>query len=220
MKNEDLYSLSTENLIVGIKETYKNAYELYTSGIRLSSEQRYGVANSLLILAVEECIKCVVLVAIFCNVKLPPEIDISRLLASHKNKHREGKQMQSFINAIYRIKDAITIFLNDEKSPFHKLVGISLISVFATIESKYSSENQNSWWDAADSQKQRGFYVDFSNHKWNLPSAIDQTNYRETLNIVKPFVESLSNVNHIEIIDWKTVDMKGFLGEYNDLKKS
>jgi AbiV family abortive infection protein len=216
MKNEDLYSISKENLIVGIKETYKNAYELYTSGIRLSFEQRYGVANSLLILSVEECIKCLVLVAIFCNVQLPPEIDINRLLASHKNKHREGKKMQSYIKAIYRIKDAISIFLNNEKSPFHKLVGVALVSVLATIESKFGSENQNSWWDDADNLKQKGFYVDFCNHKWNLPSAIDQTTYRETLNIVKPFVESLSNVNHIEIIDWKTVDLEGFLNEHND----
>ena len=71
-KNIPYYELRRENIYTGFQLCRANSKSLYDSAQVVSnSVGNYGTANSLLILAAEECIKGMALVSVYFNVPVP-----------------------------------------------------------------------------------------------------------------------------------------------------
>jgi AbiV family abortive infection protein len=198
MTTEDFNKIPKEDLLIAAKETEKNARSLFNVAQNTASSKGFGIANSLMILAAEECVKSAILTAGYFNVELP--FDIKPFFSDHKTKHSQAAEIQPAVNFIWGIRDAYVKALKNRKSNYGAFFEIAFVNVIALIVSQISSKpvgDFSAWWKTANIQKNDGFYVGYYNGKWNFPSGITNEIYTQTLTIVQPFVECLQIINEI-----------------------
>jgi|GEM_PF-1744932 len=199
MTTEDFKKVPKDDLLVAAKEAEKSARSLFNAAQTVAGSKEFGIANSLMILSAEECVKSAILTAGYFSVELP--FDIKPFFSDHKTKHSQAAEIQPVVNFIWGIRDVYVKTLKNRKNDYGTFFEIALINVFALVISKINSKpvaDFSDWWKAANDQKNNGFYVGYHNGKWNFPSTVPKEIYAETLTMVQPFVECLEIVREIK----------------------
>lgn len=205
MKDLEFHSMSKEDLLVAAKEAQKSGQSHFNVAENAATMKHYGIANSLLILAVEECIKSAILTAGFFSVKLPFEID--EFFKDHRTKHIQAAEIQPLVNFISSAREVYIDILRNRKSVFGTFFKFAMANVFTAIFFEFNEKIKQfrdfgSWWNLANNQKNNGFYVGFFDGQWKFPTNINEETYLQTLSMAKPFVECLQVVQELRSDDY------------------
>ncbi len=189
------YNLAIENAIAHLK-----AAEI------IAQQVNYGIANSLLILSSEEAVK-----AYMCYAKFyEPNIDIKDFdgfFKDHKLKHKTIKDFFFFINFILEstrviltpakkmIKERKDNYTAEELLEKRKEGYQDLISWLKT-EPKINYNEQ--WWNEANSNKNKGFYVNKDGNHWSSPSGFKKEEYEVSHKIVSEVIKHIEQISQIE----------------------
>ncbi|MBL7857252.1 MAG: AbiV family abortive infection protein [Cyclobacteriaceae bacterium] len=178
----------------GIRDCFENANSLYTSAQKIAdADKRYGTANSLLVLSGEECVKGYVLLAVYFDIQL--EFEIEPYFRKHSTKHITGKEVIGMTKVTSLL---ITAFAKDRKSKLPN-------SIMDIADLFFGNDQEEKWWDSADDQKKKGFYVDLINGKFSNPSCISLEMYQTSLRIISRYIRSLSVVESLKPDDYRLI---------------
>lgn len=205
MTNEELKLLNKSKLLDGIKNCSSNAYDLYQGGVALGELKKYGVANSLMILATEEYIKASVLLATYCNVEL--NFNVRPIFYKHPEKHLRGKELMPVINFLSASLKVFGMVKNSCSSSLKSF--LMDVRGFLSVFSKYDKIKFESWWDSLNSQKNNGLYVDFKNNEWHTPSSIGLEKFQFTKEVVSSFNICFQFIDDLENEDYKLLQSIG-----------
>ncbi|MBN8697416.1 MAG: hypothetical protein J0L87_12870 [Bacteroidetes bacterium] len=212
MDEKTFHNLSDDELIHGMKLSLENSNKHFKAAISIEKEELYGIANSHLILSSEEGIKALLFLTKFLKIELE-NIDISPFFKKHAPKHKVAKEvywefkyynqiMDSVLKELASKKDKYITFkngipsLDNEKLKQDYVRGLALNKrqlLVSHIRNNWEVEEQEQkWWNKADYYKNRGFYVNFYNRKWESPDDITKEIYFESKKIVTTIVEFMN----------------------------
>ncbi len=186
MRKEDRMNfdkLTPEKIIEGINLTLKNAESLFGSASRLKNLGNYGLSNSLYILSCEEAIKAFALYNYFI---VDDGRDITPIFKSHKEKLEILKQgyhlLSSEALAMHKsFKQAFGELIGKEDKEIEARAQELYPEIFNEIYSDYKTKDvDDKWWDKANINKQRGFYVGLEKLNWQSPTDISLEELNET----------------------------------------
>lgn len=206
--NEKLEALSKVEILFGAKAAYRNATTLFESANKLSLVGTYGLSNSLLILSVEECIKCMILMTGYFGTKV--DFDIAPFFAVHETKHIEAAKIQPFANNFSHFSELMIDVFRKRKSTFSMVINLGVSMLFSSIN--FGNEDPGrfkKWWDSANNSKNNGLYVGHKNSKWMVPTDISKEAFDETLAMASPFIKSLQLITEIRDEDYKLFHTDG-----------
>jgi AbiV family abortive infection protein len=160
----------------------------------IAKEGHYPMANSHLILAMEEAIK-----ALFLYYKYQlnnVEIPVSALFKRHSHKHQFAKDnYKHFYNSLIKLMTKIvdsnkSTFTEEhfkevaEQDPLESDKQRFIIDYFNAqyerirrLNVEESMPKIQEWFNKADLNKSIGFYADYVNKKWRAPSIITEEDY-------------------------------------------
>lgn len=202
MTNDEFLTAKKETLLHGAKYCLANANAHFECAQESGKIRHYGIANSLLILSVEECIKCAALLSGYLNVKIP--FAIEPIFYKHRDKHKQAAEVQPLMEEIFLIKSIVQTILEKRKLTFSFILDLALLVIFLKNYEK-KKEKIALWWKEANNLKNKGFYVDFKNNNWVSPDCFNEENYIESLGIAKTFVEVLEFVKDLRDEDYKSL---------------
>lgn len=208
MSEVEFNTAPRKSLLEGAKLVYKNAACHYDAAHTLAANEKYGLANALLILGMEECIKSMALTAGFCGVKLPRPIE--SFFASHKTKLGEAEKIQPFAADMINLFHILNPLIEHRKSKGRLINPFAFVRLFFRIFriSKISStaNNHASFWQTANLQKQAGLYVGYRDGKWTTPLDTSKSTFDQSSELVTPFFTVLQHLEEIRPNDYKTID--------------
>jgi AbiV family abortive infection protein len=192
-KNKTYYDLPKETIFIGLQECRKNSESLYKSAVVVAETQRnFGAANSLMILAAEECIKGVALLSIYLSVQVP--FLVQPLFYSHSAKHLQGKELTNFIRVVYGALTIPLLLKMKLKDAIREAFNMLVDSVYTDFEE---------WWDSANNEKNNGFYVRLDGNDFISPQSFTADDFQKSRGIIKMFIESFSKVEGLKVSDYK-----------------
>lgn len=207
MKDAQFRSCSKEVLLEGAKISFANAQSHFRVAESAASIEEFGIANSLLILSVEECVKSMILTAGFLGIDI--QFDVSPFFKDHKTKHGQAAEIQPLLNEVWKLKDIFIDFLKNKRSVFDTVIGLTLTWVFTSIGLKDKPlKDFTEWWRHANDQKNNGFYVGYNGTTWQAPVTIGKNIFDETMSLARPFVECMEVVNHLKLQDLELFSLK------------
>ena len=209
MTNAEFQSLTKMETFIGANACLKSARALFKVAQDAASTAQFGVANSLLILSTEECIKCAVFLGAYFGT--PPPQGVAGFFKSHSTKHDQAGEIQPVVNFIAQARSAFTHVFKYRKSAYGTVFNFAIATIFAHIGYSLQQESSKltdfgSWWKQANTRKNDGFYVDFRKGYWTIPTDVSQATYEETLSYVRPFVECLEILEHLQPDDYVLLD--------------
>jgi AbiV family abortive infection protein len=188
--NQHFYQINRLEIFKGIQMCRENANDQFELALQSAKTRNKGLANSLLILAAEECIKCFVLLSVFFGIQL--EFEIKPIFSKHYLKHVRGKEL----NGVVRSLSMIFGFLSSKKTE----KGEALLEF---LQSLFGGSDDTKWWEDANDAKNLGLYVDLKNHRFRNPSEISEANYNASEKIVGRFIRSTDKVKSLNAEDYK-----------------
>lgn len=207
MKDAQFRSCSKEVLLEGAKISFANAQSHFRVAESAALIEEFGIANSLLILSVEECVKSMILTAGFLGIEIP--FNVAPFFKDHKTKHGQAAEIQPLLNDVWKLKDVFIDFLKNKRSVFDTVIGLALTWVFTSIGLKDKPlKDFTEWWRQANAQKNNGFYVGYNGTTWQTPVTIRKNTFDETMSLARPFVECLEVVNHLKLQDLELFSLK------------
>lgn len=197
-KNANYYKIAKEEVYNGIIMSSMNSKVLFNSArvIAEKGDGYYGVANSLMILSSEECIKGLVLTSIYFNVQVP--FEIQPLFYRHPAKHIQGKDLQKYISIVSSIISIVRTFTT--KKTKHKQIFGEAVRTFLFY---LNSEQYTKWWDSANKVKNEGFYTDLRQDKFKSPAEIGRIEFSQSKELVEMFIKLLSTTEDLRPDDHK-----------------
>lgn len=187
--NSSFYQIDKNEIFDGIKLCRLNTQNLFNSAIQVGADN-YGLANSLLILCSEECIKCFVLLSVALGVPVP--FEIPQIFSSHQAKHVTGKELHGFVRAF-------TFFLG----LLSKKRSQKIESILGLAFEFFGDNREIEWWDKANYLKNDGLYVDFRNNKFRRPQEISEQTYVTSKEIVNRLLALLEKMKYLKAEDFK-----------------
>ena len=201
----------------------ENAERHLRCATHLSKIKEFGVAQSHLILSVEEAIKALFLC--FKGLGMPiRQKKLNNLLTKHKPRHEIGTLLYIiFTMAIWFINTIKTANEKAEHKTEQEALQIrnqTFQKIIVDLQKSASSDNSmteinrlvlplKEWWETAGQKKEVGFYVDFQYGKWSSPNLIKKHDYLQSLKIAQDvikytkkgveIIESLSDEERTEI---------------------
>ena len=197
-----LNSVTKEELLVGAKHCIDNAQSLFKSGRSIGEKSNYGHGCSMLVLSIEEAVKCLVLIAKFFNVEVPDSA--IKVFYDHKYKHGQGKEIQPLLSTIEWLSKNIKDLRKTSKI---LILDLGILFLFQGVLDKFLKENDKNkeWWISANSLKNAGLYVNYIDGSWRTPESVDPLIFARTLKIARSFVETLAVVKQIQPEDYKII---------------
>jgi hypothetical protein len=113
MTDQDFNSAKKETLLEGARLCFQNALIHKVSAEQSALINNFGISNSLLILASEECIKCMILTAGYFNVTLP--FPIKPFFRHHWVKHGQAAEMQPFMDGLLHLGEGLRSIFRERK---------------------------------------------------------------------------------------------------------
>ncbi|MEO6728786.1 MAG: AbiV family abortive infection protein [Candidatus Dojkabacteria bacterium] len=188
----------------------QNAKTLFSMANTASLESNFGIACSLNILASEEVLK-----ASFLLIKYYyPEGKINEfdnIFRKHTVKHDQLKQYVEFqikmqvdiksfvvtyLPIINSLQDITPILPEQKKQEINELVGT--IALFKKhSELSLDINGIFSWLENANTDKNRGFYVDRSKDKWLSPNHITKQKFDMERKFTEAFIEYVENIEQL-----------------------
>lgn len=209
MTNEDFSALSKEVQLDGSKLCFSNAKIHFDCGSKIAEAGHLGIANSHLILAAEESIKGMILVAVYFNISLPFEID--SFFRVHKVKHQQADEMRPFLSDIQLLAETFAGILERRASSQWGLkFDIALVMTFFYALNNFvtTAGPISSFWKQANETKNRGFYVDIQNGQWIGPAIVKQSDFDESLREIQPYLTIAKFVEQLRPDDYKELDFR------------
>lgn len=181
----DLKNLTAKEFIKGINFCIENAQTLFDFANHAKIIVNLGLSNSLFILSCEESIKAF---AIYNAFLFDDNRDVAPIFKSHIEKLiilKEGYEfMSSETKAMYKsfkqakkeLPKAKNAEIEKRAKKLHKKYHKEIFDQIKEKEIKLNKE----WWNKANLNKQRGFYVQFEEGKWISPSDFTESEVNET----------------------------------------
>lgn len=191
MEDAIFASLSKEQLFEGFSLCRENAKQHMNCAQLMFEKEIYGIANSHLILGAEEAIKATLILAQYFNVDTEIK-SIKPYFKKHEIKHEKGKEMDEAYKVIIPIINALKAILRRDVLSF-------LQNALKLINSNESVE----WWKRANDQKNKGFYVDYTDGKWISPTHFSTQDYSESKKAVQDIFDMLKLTESLKIDDYK-----------------
>lgn len=116
MTNDQYLNTSKTECLQAAKQCHNSAADHYQVAESAASFQKFGIANSLMILSVEESIKLMLFGARFFNVEVP--FDVAPYFKIHAEKHKQAAEIQPLLNKVWHFKDLFANILRDRKSDY------------------------------------------------------------------------------------------------------
>jgi AbiV family abortive infection protein len=196
-----------ETLLTGAKLSYKNAQGLVDCADASAQRLFYGPANSLLILAGEECIKSIVLLALAFNVETPLRID--KIFRYHGTKHDIALEIEPVIKKLSVFANMVHLIFSGKSTSrdkaFQLVFSLFLDAVIAKLKPK-DNPGISDFWRTANDRKNAGLYVDATSAGWHTPQQIEKKEYDATLSQVNVFLDLIKVVDAITIKDCIELD--------------
>ncbi len=167
-------NLTAGQLIEGINLSIKNAESLFKIASKSKLSGNLGLSKSLYILCCEEAVKAF---AIYNAFLIDDDRDITGVFKIHKEKLtilKEGYHLmssmtksmsKSFKQAKSENPNATNKELEVRATELHRKYFEEIYVRVDTEEVQHDRE----WWDNANLNKQRGFYIGFENGNWITP---------------------------------------------------
>lgn len=193
----------------GYKLALDNSKALVKVSKKSADLEEYGIACSLNILAAEEAIKAVVILTKhyfpFVSSK-----DFKEIFKSHKKKH-QGIMLLTFltkylIDHIYdkyqtdkHLFDFVEQLPEEESKQLKKKYEYFYKSIEFAKTNKEKSERFDKaikWWNQANDDKNKGFYVDLVNKKWHNPRNIEKSKFIAESSYVADLIEYIELFNN------------------------
>ncbi|MCD9019144.1 AbiV family abortive infection protein [Parachryseolinea silvisoli] len=208
MTDSEFNTAPRKLLLEGAKLVYKNALCHYDSAQALAANGKYGTANALLILGMEECVKSMALTAGFCGVKLPSSIEL--FFTSHKVKLGEAEKIQPFAQDMINLLHILNPLMERRKLKGRLINPFAFVRLFFRVIRSFKispiSKNQALFWQTANPKKQAGLYVGYTDGKWLTPLDTPKSAYDQTSELANPFFTVLKHLEEIKPNDYKTID--------------
>lgn len=170
----------------------ENSKSLSKIADKAAQENEFGIACSLKILAAEESIKACSLITMHYSKDVEVK-DLNKIFIDHKTKHEILSDTSTIINAVNDVSTtefAVLdyIFETLEKFPtsdknkideFFNAFSENFDWVRKVKNSDLKAEESKKYWQKANLQKNRGFYVDYGETKWYTPKDFTKEHYLE-----------------------------------------
>jgi len=213
---------SITKCIIGARLAIENAERHHQCAIHLSNIREFGIAQSYLILGVEEAIKSAFLYLKGIGIPLRQK-QLNNLLFRHKPRHEIGGGVHVVFMVLFWVIDILKDTLEKaaditppgiiqmRKQAFQKI--IMELQKSASSDSFESEINRMvipviSWWENADMMKKNGFYVDFQNSNWISPQFIKKEDYLYSLKIASDVIQNIKKGYHLIESQSETERMK------------
>ncbi|RED97877.1 AbiV family abortive infection protein [Marinoscillum furvescens DSM 4134] len=156
----------------------------------------------MLVLSIEEAVKCLVLIAKFFEIEVPESA--VKVFYDHKYKHGQGKEIQPLLSTIQWISDNINALKSKSKN---LVIELGILFLLPNILDRIFKVNdtQRDWWLSANDLKNNGLYVSFVDDAWKTPKAIDSSTFNSTLEIARSFVEILAVIEKLQPEDHRVI---------------
>jgi AbiV family abortive infection protein len=161
----------------GAKLAAANARRLLDASSHVADMGSFGTASSLAVLAGEEAIKALALVAWAGELPIPTQKQLSLVLRQHEPRH---------------LAAGMLVGAGEVMMTFVASIGAALLK----RSGKESAEEQPierwsraAWWSEADTLKESGLYVEFAGRKWTTPADITKAEYERAQEMASQFVE-------------------------------
>ncbi|TAL69308.1 MAG: AbiV family abortive infection protein [Bacteroidetes bacterium] len=214
-------NLSNKEILIGVRYGLNNFLDLYNSAFILKENKKFGIANSLLILSIEELIKAITLFAMliakpedrkwfkdFFEYNNNSDEDNRSL---HKKRHEIAKYLKLILSQ-NNLKKLEGLNTNPTTSEIYKIMDKEIDT--DQIEKITSMNFFSKWFDKANDTKNAGIYVGY-NKKWYFPQYIEEKDFIKSIAETKDLIFVLSNsLNNILSIPYS--DLIKFI---NYLKK-
>lgn len=187
--NQRYYGINKLEIFKGIQMCRENASDQFTLALQSAETKNKGLANSLLVLAAEESIKCFVLLAVYFDIQV--EFEIKPIFSKHSLKHVRGKELNNFVRSLSIIFGLLS---TERKEKGEALIGI--------LESIFGGSDDASWWDHANDAKNQGLYVDLADHHFVSPTQAVESNFCTSEKIVGRFIRSVDKVKSLRPNDY------------------
>ncbi|WP_299568457.1 AbiV family abortive infection protein [uncultured Pedobacter sp.] len=179
MKDEAYQKLTRTETYEGLMNCWRSAKEHRECARLMAERGSYGIANSHLILGVEEAVKAMIFLRKVFGV--PLEFDsIEPFFKWHLHKHAKGHELTVELIGGRNILDFFNMGISflaviEKKIPAKYFTTI----MFATLNVP-EREEIDKWWAIANERKNNGFYVGHKNGQWLAPSAITKEDYEQS----------------------------------------
>lgn len=161
----------------GAQRAAANASRLLDASVRLGESENFGTAASLAVLAGEEAIKALALIAWSSELPIPTERQLSLILRHHEPRHLAAGMLagagEMVVALIAGIAAAIT-----------KKAG-----AVSPEEQQREQWSRAAWWSEADILKNRGFYVELVGGKWKTPADVTKAEFERAREMAGAFVK-------------------------------
>src|SRR5437763_859958 len=138
MTNAMLEQMEKNDILLGAKESFSSAKSLFESANLIAKNRVFGPANSLLILSVEECIKCFILTSVYFGRDL--NFNVEPFFSRHGDKHKEAAKLQEYINEFSSFAPLLTDTLRYGRPKAKTLVASGLSLLFTLPKTKNDPE--------------------------------------------------------------------------------
>lgn len=192
--NRPYYQIDKAKIFKGIQLCRLNAKSLFTSSTRIEDDNA-ELANSLMILSAEECVKCLVLFALYFDVPVP--FEIKPIFSKHEAKHIQGKDLHGFIKTISVVFDLY--------SPKKSIRAKAIIGLVADM---IGDSREAEWWDKANGRKNDGLYVGYRQDDFQSPGKVTKETYNVSSEIVQRFIRVLEKTDFLKPDDFLKIKKK------------
>ncbi len=167
----------------GSRLATENARRLLDASIRLGEDGSFGTGASLAVLAGEEAIKALALMAWSSDLPIPTRKQLSLVLRNHDSRHLAAGMLAG-------AGEMVIALIAGVFAAFTKKVG----SDASPEEQQKERWSRAAWWSEADNLKQRGLYVEFERHKWKTPADVTRAEFERAVEMAGDFVTWLEDI--------------------------
>jgi AbiV family abortive infection protein len=187
--NQRYYRINKLEIFKGIQMSAENASDQFALALQSAETKRKGLANSLLVLAAEESIKCFILLAVYFDIQV--EFEMNPIFSKHSLKHVRGKELNDFVRSLSIIFGLLSTKRNE--------TGDALIGI---LELVFGGSDDAAWWDQANNAKNQGLYVDYADNHFVSPKQTLDSNFETSEKIVGRFVRLVDKVKSLRPDDY------------------
>lgn len=191
MTNQHFNSLSRRRLIAGLNACYENATNLHSAAKDLGTNGNYGLANSLLILSVEECVKGNLFME---KLTFPHKtLNVKGVFYQHRPKHIMGFEDFIEINKASEqlLKTMYCVGMSSDLDESDKKLMDERYKEVLEVRKQNKHIKIKLWWEKANNYKNYGLYVGYNkNGKLKTPkNTISEKEYLKSYYIVSSFLQ-------------------------------
>ncbi|MFT7032149.1 MAG: AbiV family abortive infection protein [Cyclobacteriaceae bacterium] len=204
--------LTDQQLFDGIRACYNNGLNHFNNA--LFNSENHGLGIALFVISIEELIKANALYHCYIGLEEQETIEIA---FNSKDKHRTRLKMALGLNSSHQLMEQLDVVSNIEKKVLNSNLELNLGDLFnpermksfyeqsqellkddieelkeSSEEIKKEFEQHTNWFLHAQHKKEKGFYADLTNNKWEVPSSLTAKDYQEAKSHSTPIFEQIS----------------------------